>query len=92
MKDRDRVMALLAERGAASLDHPGGTLLEHLVRVANLLDEWGASVDLAMARLAHAAYGTEGFDDALFELDERSRRRGIDWPPSGTDRLPLCQL
>lgn len=72
MNDRSPVVALLENRGAASIEHPGGTLLEHLVRVAGLLDSWGASRDLVLAGLAHAAYGTDGFAIAPFRLDERA--------------------
>jgi hypothetical protein len=72
MTDRDQVTALLDGRGAGTIEHPGGTLLEHLVRVANLLETWEALPDLVIAGLAHAAYGTDGFDVAPFRLDERS--------------------
>jgi hypothetical protein len=36
----------LIQRGAGRLSHPGGTLYEHLVRVAALLADWGSSDDL----------------------------------------------
>lgn len=64
--------ALLRTRGADSIDHPGGTLLAHLVRVASLLAEWGADDDVQLAGLCHAAYGTDGFGVALLGLDERA--------------------
>ena len=72
MRERKNVVAALAERGAGGIDHPGGTLLAHLERVAQLLEAWGASEDLVVAGLAHAAYGTDGFDVALFEVEDRS--------------------
>jgi hypothetical protein len=68
---RDEVVALLVERGAHTIDHPGGTLLEHLLRTRELLGSWNAPHDLLLAGLAHAAYGTDGFAIALFALDER---------------------
>lgn len=68
----ERVVALLRERGAEEIQHPGGDLLAHLVRTAALLEAWDASTPLVGAGLMHAAYGTDGFDVALFGLDERA--------------------
>lgn len=62
---------LLRARGAGSLPHPGGTLLDHLGRVRAQLDAWGASPVVQLAGLCHAGYGTDGFPVALFELPER---------------------
>jgi hypothetical protein len=64
---------LLQDRGADRLAHPGGTLLEHLERVAALLAEWGAAVPVQLAGLCHAAYSTGGFATALLDLEERPR-------------------
>ena len=61
----------LLDRGAGQLAHPGGTLYEHLVRVAALLAAWGASEDLQVAGLCHASYGTDGYPKTLLSLDER---------------------
>jgi catechol 2,3-dioxygenase-like lactoylglutathione lyase family enzyme len=52
--------------------HPGGTLLEHLVRVKRLLAEWGAEPDVQAAGMCHAAYGTDGFDQSLLPVTERA--------------------
>jgi hypothetical protein len=68
----DEVVRLLRERGAAHVDHPGGDLLSHLMRTGARLARWGASRELVLAGQWHAAYGTDGFATALFELDERS--------------------
>jgi hypothetical protein len=68
---RDRAVEALGERGAATLEHPGGTLLAHLVRTSDLLEAWGSPPELVLAGAAHAAYGTDGFPTALFGLDER---------------------
>jgi hypothetical protein len=65
------VLDMLVERGAGAIAHPGGTLLEHLIRVQALLEEWGASEDVQMAGLCHACYGTDGFPASLLRLDER---------------------
>ncbi len=65
------IQEFLRDRGAGQLPHPGGTLHEHLIRVAALLAEWGASEDLQLAGLCHACYGTAGYPHPLVGLDER---------------------
>ncbi len=64
--------ALLRARGADDIDHPGGTLLAHLIRVAVMLKKWGADGDIQLAGLCHAAYSTDGFDVALLSQGERA--------------------
>ncbi|MFF3411834.1 DUF6817 domain-containing protein [Streptomyces sp. NPDC002742] len=68
---RPAVEEFLRTRGAGEMPHPGGTLLEHLIRVASLLGEWGAHPDLQAAGMCHAAYGTDGFDQVLVDATER---------------------
>ncbi|MEV6019170.1 MULTISPECIES: DUF6817 domain-containing protein [unclassified Streptomyces] len=68
-----RVQDFLRDLGADRIPHPGGTLLAHLGRVARALAEWGADPDVQAAGLAHAAYGTDGFDESLLGLGERAR-------------------
>jgi uncharacterized protein DUF6817 len=65
------VLTLLRERGADQIAHPGGTLLAHLQRVAHRLHRGGADEVVRLAALAHAVYGTDGFDTCLLRLDER---------------------
>lgn len=69
--DEGRVLRLLEQRGAATVEHPGGSLLSHLVRVSRILEEWEAPPELVAAGLCHAAYGTDGFATALLGTDER---------------------
>ena len=64
---------LLESAGAAAISHPGGTLLAHLRRTADLLDRWWAPGEVVLAGLCHAAYGTDGFDHRLVELSARTR-------------------
>ena len=52
--------------------HLNGTLLEHLSATEGLLRSWGASEQLSLAGLVHAAYGTDGF--APFLLPWQNRR------------------
>jgi hypothetical protein len=69
--ETEAIEAFLDGRGAATLEHPGGTLLAHLRRTAAALDRWGAPRALVVAGLAHAVYGTDGFPQPLATLDER---------------------
>ena len=75
-----RIVELLHERGAAELDHPGGTLLAHLVRVRERLARLGAGRDLQLAGLAHAVYGTDGFGVTLVDPDRRDVLRDVAGP------------
>jgi hypothetical protein len=65
------VHVFLRRLGAASLAHPGGTLLAHLDRVQRRLAEWGARPALQVAGLCHACYGTDGFPASLLPLERR---------------------
>jgi hypothetical protein len=68
---------MLASRGAASIPHPGGTLLAHLERVGALLGQWGARPAVRLAGLCHAWYGTDGFSTALGGLAHRDELAAI---------------
>ncbi|MFI6846739.1 hypothetical protein OG535_33640 [Kitasatospora sp. NBC_00085] len=65
-------LAMLRAAGAEGVEHPGGTLLAHLQRVAALLDTWGARPALVSAGLCHAFYGTDGFPGALLDPGRRA--------------------
>ncbi|WP_069162500.1 DUF6817 domain-containing protein [Nocardia altamirensis] len=69
---RVRLDRFLTERGAESIAHPGGTLLAHLRRVTDKLAAWGADADVQAAGLCHAAYGTDGFRQALVDPMDRT--------------------
>lgn len=66
------VEEFLRGHGAGRLPHPGGTLLQHLLRVQQLLAAWGAGPDVRTAGLCHATYGTDGFATTLLPLTERA--------------------
>jgi pimeloyl-ACP methyl ester carboxylesterase len=72
--DRDYAdaIALLTARGAASVAHPGGTLLAHMRRTAGCLQSWGGGRELVSAGLCHAAYGTQGFLTPLIGIANRA--------------------
>jgi hypothetical protein len=63
--------AFLRERGTEKIAHPGGTLYDHLRRVAGVLADWGADTDVQLAGLCHATYGTDGFGTALLDTGAR---------------------
>jgi len=67
----ESAVALLRERCADDVAHPGGTLLAHLVRVHDRLLRLCGDEILALAGLTHAVYGTDGFGTSLLSLDER---------------------
>ena len=66
------VEEFLRARGAGGMDHPGGTLLEHLLRVGDRLGAWGADPAVQLAGLCHAAYGTDGFGQRLVQPGDRA--------------------
>ena len=66
--DRREVEEFLLACGTDRLAHPGGTLHEHLARVAALLAEWGAEEVLQYAGLCHACYGTDGYGEVLLSV------------------------
>jgi hypothetical protein len=82
---RDSLIEGLRARGADRVDHPGGTLLEHLRRVAARLERESADTDTVAAGLCHAAYGTAGFPHALFALPERELLAS--WIGAGAEAL-----
>jgi hypothetical protein len=61
----------LQAHGAATIAHPGGTLLAHLSRVRKRLAEWQAPPEVQAAGLCHATYGTDGFETSLLGTDQR---------------------
>jgi hypothetical protein len=68
---RRRIVGFLGDGGAQSIAHPHGTLFEHLVGTERLLRAWGCPDTVALAGLAHAAYGTDGFAPHLLEWRQR---------------------
>ena len=73
----DKVLEWLRERGAESVPHAGGSLYEHLGRVADRLAGHGASEAECLAALTHAAYGTDGFHVVLLDVVDRAVLRDL---------------
>jgi hypothetical protein len=71
------VIELLRSRGAHLIEHPGGTLLEHLRRVSALLDRWGVRPAVRLAGLSHAYYGTDGFPTSLGAVERRDELAAV---------------
>lgn len=71
---REALVALLAEGGAAELDHviPGTTLLDHFERTEDLLRSWGNPEPVCLAGLCHAAYSSDGFEGQVLEHSSRT--------------------
>lgn len=88
MGTEQAVRQWLRERGAETIDHPGGTLYAHLGRVHDRLGALGHDPWVQVAGLAHAAYGTDGFDLALLELSGRDTLREL----AGEDTEELIYL
>jgi hypothetical protein len=80
LSDGTLIETFLEQHGAAGIPHPGGTLLQHLRRVAACLAHWRAPSPWWAAGYCHASYGTDGFDAPLMSLDDRSVLRGLIGP------------
>ena len=76
----ERVETWLRERGAASIEHAGGSLYEHLGRVRDRLAAHGHGGDEQLAALTHAAYGTDGFPVTLLDVTDRVELRALIGP------------
>ena len=51
----------LKKLGTENTEHSGGTLLDHLIGVSNILEEMGAPQHVQDAGLFHSIYGTAVF-------------------------------
>jgi len=66
-------LELLAEFEAEGVEHPSGTLLEHLRGTYELLRSWGCREELCLGGLCHSVYGTEAFNVQTVPADARER-------------------
>ncbi|GLZ29408.1 hypothetical protein Lesp02_15980 [Lentzea sp. NBRC 105346] len=67
----------LREHGAETIDHPGGTLYAHLLRIRDRLKALGLAEHVQLAGLVHAVYGTDGFPLALADHTNRDEIRDL---------------
>lgn len=77
MSAEQDMRAWLRRRGADTIDHPGGTLYAHLSRVHDRLGRLGSGAEVRLAGLAHAVYGTDGFDLVLLDPADRTTLRNL---------------
>ena len=77
MGEVERWTAFLRARGAGSIPHSRGTLLQHLEGTRALLESWGQDRHTCVGGLFHSVYGTYVFDHHPATLDERDTVRGV---------------
>ncbi|MEU2122496.1 alpha/beta fold hydrolase [Nocardia niwae] len=75
-----RAFELQRSLGAEQIEHPGGTLFEHLRRVHALTVEWNAAPRTRLASICHASYGTDGFRHALLPSTDDQQLRHVIGP------------
>ena len=63
----------LAKLDAGEFQHLDGALIDHLKGTQEILQRWGASLELQDAGLYHAAYGTAGFSESLVSTNQRQK-------------------
>jgi hypothetical protein len=68
---RVALLDFLEAHEAGTTPHIFGDLLNHLLGVEDLVRAWGGSDQLALGALAHATYGTDGFEPHILELEDR---------------------
>jgi hypothetical protein len=69
----ERAMELLDAVGAVDVEHPSGTLAEHLRGTYDVLASWSCPEHVRLAGLYHSVYGTEFFRTETIALDARER-------------------
>jgi hypothetical protein len=77
MSAEREMRAWLRQHGAETIDHPGGTLYAHLSRVHDRLGKHELGANVQLAGLAHAVYGTDGFDLVLLDPADRTTLRDL---------------
>jgi len=68
-----QALALLEEVGAEDIDHPRGSLGEHLRGTYEVLGRWGCERDVCLAGLYHSVYGTDAFKTVTVSPDARDK-------------------
>lgn len=69
----ERAMQLLDAVGAVDVEHPSGTLAEHLRGTYDMLASWSCPEHVCLAGLYHSVYGTEVFQTQTIPLDARGQ-------------------
>ncbi len=71
--ETQHALDLLEEIGAEDIDHPRGTLSEHLRGTYDVLVGWGCERDVCLAGLSHSVYGTDIFETVTVAPDARDK-------------------
>ena len=75
---RDQTLiSILQQFGLDLRPHLKSTLLEHLVNVAGMIEEWQEPEEYRLAGLCHSIYGTEFFQPLSVSLSERAKVRAV---------------
>lgn len=67
----ERAVQLLDELGVVDVEHPSGSLHEHLQGTHDVLSGWGCPEYLCLAGMYHSVYGTETFQRETMSRDSR---------------------
>ena len=88
----------LVDKNADKVDHSGGTFLEHLIGVAEILEDWDCSFDTVMAGMFHNIYGNKHYDPNLNITREEVKKligeksENLAWTFKNTDREKIIDL
>ena len=74
---RDDLIEFLVAHDTTTTPHIFGDLHAHLLGVEALVRKWGGPDSLALAALAHATYGTDGFEPSLLAISQRAMLREV---------------
>lgn len=75
---REKIADYLNEVGCSRYVHiKNQSLLEHLLRVGNILEELGAPEFVVHAGLCHSLYSTENFDAQVVNISSRNELRSL---------------
>src|SRR5262249_54758605 len=92
MRVERTALAFLEAHGAGAIEHPGGTLIAHLCRTADLLASWGASPALTVAGLCPGHLWPGRLPDGAPPHVAPRRPRGGAGGNRRGDRVPLREL
>ena len=88
----------LLDKNADKVDHSGRTFLEHLIGVAEILEDWDCSFDTVMAGMFHNIYGNKHYDPGLNVTREEVKKligeksENLAWTFENTDREKIIDL
>jgi hypothetical protein len=78
--DYELVVSFLRSHSGEEVEHVNGKVLPHLQGTFHLLQKWGNQVDVCLAGLCHAVYGTHDFHNSLVDISRRSELQALIGP------------